>query len=104
MNEVKVLIDWHIILQLGWLTALGLIAHLLDKMIDAKKIPGFSWKIFWDQNFLVYVVSSILCFIGLVLISSGIEMVPGNTKIVIAFGLGYGGGAMVRSFLKKVSP
>ena len=102
METTQTLINWHIVLQLGWLTLLGLICHFLDKIDSARKKDGFTWKIFWQQNLISYIIAFILCMVGLAFMGNSIELVSGATKMVIAFGLGFGGGSMVRSLLAKV--
>lgn len=97
------IVDWFIVGQIGWLTLLGLIAFVLDKIVDAKKVPGFSWKIFWEQNLFGFILAFVLCLIGLLVIGPDIQLVAAKTKILIAIGLGWGGGAGMRSVLKKVN-
>ena len=103
MTATVPLIDWAIVIQIGWLIVLGLLVFILDKIVDARKILGFTWQTFWNQNLFAFLLALVLCFIGLLIIGPDIQLVDGKTKILIAVGLGYGGGAGMRSVLKKVN-
>jgi len=93
--------DWSILLNYGWLTLLGLFVHFLDKLDSARAKPEFTWGEFRRKNMIGYITATIMCFVGLLLMGDGIELVPGATKVVITFGIGFGGGSMVRSAVSK---
>jgi len=94
-------INWILFLQLLPFTTAGLAMHVLDKWDSARTKDDYSWKEFKKQNLVAYINATIATFIGLALMAGGVELVPGALQIVVAFGLGFGGGSLVRSFTTK---
>jgi hypothetical protein len=95
-------IVWMDFLNILPFMLLGLIYHLIQKVITAKEYPDYSWKVFKSRNLFGMLNSLILCSVGLAFLSSGIELMPGINRIVISFIIGSGGGDIVRSWTEKI--
>lgn len=95
------LVDWKIVLQLGPIALMGLIVHLLEKWDSARKKPYYLGSRFLKENWPSYAIAFIVCFVGLIFIANGIELLPLKTKVVVAFAIGVTGGSLVRSFVTR---